>query len=183
MKKIFIDMDGVLAEYRENCTELELMQKGYFSSLKPEENMLSALEMLVENADRLGYKICVLSKVYPTMFRYSVSEKYEWKDSFMPYLYDSEFVLVNGETQEKEEAVEEMLGTKIDDDCILIDDYNYNLISWSKSGGKAVKFQNGINDKKKSFVGNRINHDMTPAEIFSEIIKIVFPTSSPSIAA
>lgn len=183
MKKIFIDMDGVLAEYRENCTELELMQKGYFSSLKPEENMLKALEMLVDNGDRLGYKVCVLSKVYPSLFRYSVSEKYEWKDEFMPYLYDSEFLLVNGEEQEKSEAIEEMLGSKINEDCILIDDYNHNLNNWSINGGKAVKFLNGINDKQKSFVGNRISYDMTAIEIFNEIIKIAFPTPTPRIAA
>lgn len=183
MKKIFIDMDGVLAEYRENCTELELMQKGYFSSLKPEQNMLDALEMLVENSAELGFKVCVLSKVYPSMFRYSVSEKYEWRDTYMPYLYDSEFMLVDGESQEKAEAVELMLGSQINEDCFLIDDYNHNLIDWAHSGGRAVKFLNGINDKRKSFVGNRVSYDMSAQEIYNEIIKIVFPTTSPSVAA
>lgn len=183
MKKIFIDMDGVLAEYRENCTELELMQKGYFSSLAPERNMLGALEMLVDNAENFGYSICVLSKVYPSIFRYSISEKYEWKDEFMPYLYDSEFLLVDGEKEEKAEAIEKMQNTKIDKDCILIDDYNHNLTNWQQNGGTAVKFINEINDKKKSFVGNRISYDMTALEIFNEIIKIVFPSNTPSVAA
>ena len=33
MKKIFFDMDGVLAEYRKNCTEEDMKKKGYFYSL------------------------------------------------------------------------------------------------------------------------------------------------------
>ncbi len=173
MKNIFIDMDGVLTEYRTDCTPNDLKQKDYFLSLKPEENMLAALSMLIENAEALDLHICVVTKVYPTAFKYSVSEKLQWRDQYMPYLFDSEFIMVDGEKQEKSQAIEEILNMKIDENCILIDDYNHNLADWSANSGTAVKFVNKINDRNKSFVGNRISYNMTPLDIYQTILRLV----------
>lgn len=75
MKKIFVDMDGVLAEYKKDCTAEDMAKKGYFRNLSPQDNMLSALEMLTKNCDSLGVRVCVLTKVYPKEFKYSVREK------------------------------------------------------------------------------------------------------------
>jgi len=182
MKKVFIDMDGVLTEYRKDCETRDLMQKGYFLSLKPEWNMLGALQLLIENGEALGISVCVLTKVYPSLFRYSVSEKLQWRDKYMPDLFDSEFVMVNGEVQEKSDAVRELLGGEIGTDCILIDDYNANLREWHSNGGTAVKYVNGINDKNRSFIGNRLSFDMSAKEIYSAILALVF-SSSPAPAA
>lgn len=182
MKRIFIDMDGVLTEYRKNCTEEDLAQKGYFLSLKPEANMLGALNRLLETCDSLGFSVCVLSKVYPSMFRYSVSEKLTWRDTYMPELFDSEFVLVNGEEQEKSDAVRELIGGEMDSDCILIDDYNGNLREWTENGGTAVKYVNEINDKNRSFIGRRLSFDMSEEELYSSILALIF-SQSPAPAA
>ncbi len=182
MKKIFIDMDGVLTEYRKDCQTEDLMQKGYFLSLKPEWNMLGALKRLMESCDSLGFSVCVLTKVYPGLFRHSVSEKLQWRDKYLPDLFDSEFVMVNGEEQEKSAAVEELLGGKINEDCILIDDYNANLREWHKNGGTAVKYVNGINDKNRSFIGKRLSFDMSEEELYNAILSMIF-TQSPAPAA
>lgn len=173
MKNIFIDMDGVLAEYRIDCTEELLAQQGYFANLKPLENMLDALNILVQNARKNGYKVCVLTKVYPTMFKYSVEEKQEWRAKYMPYLCDNEFVIVDGEKEEKSEAIRNNLGIDIDENCVLIDDYNYNLYDWQTNGGTPIKFVNPINDKRKSFKGNRISYSMSPIEIVSALTNAV----------
>lgn len=178
MKNIFIDMDGVLAEYKKDCTENDLMQKGYFESLHPEENMLKALSMLIENSDKLGFRVCVLTKVYPSTFKYSVSEKQQWRDKYMPYLFDSEFIMVNGELEEKSDAIRAELGIDIDEGCILIDDYNHNLLEWSNNGGTAVKYVNSINDKNHSFIGNRISYTMTPSDIYNTLISLLTPSSN-----
>ena len=173
MKRIFIDMDGVLAEYRKDCNETDLTRKGYFLSLKPEDNMLKAVEMLINSADDLGFSVHVLTKVYPNMFKYSVDEKLQWRDEHMPYLYDSEFIMVNGEKSEKSQAVKEVLNTEIDESCILVDDYNSNLFEWSSKGGTSVKFVNSINDINHSFIGNRISYDMSAFEIYQKLIGII----------
>lgn len=182
MKKVFIDMDGVLAEYRNGCKEEDLKKEGYFLTLKPEENMLGALNMLIRDCDALGIGICVLTKVYPKMFKYSVSEKLQWRDKYMPDLFDSEFVMVDGEEQEKSAAVKELIGGDINSDCILIDDYNANLKEWFLNGGTPVKYVNKINDKNRTFVGERISCEMTSEEIYNAILSLVF-TSSPAPAA
>ncbi|MCR5208442.1 MAG: hypothetical protein K6C14_08210 [Eubacterium sp.] len=181
MKKIFIDMDGVLTEYRKDCTNEDLAQKGYFLSLKPVENMVGALNRLIESSDVLGFSVCVLTKVYPSEFRYSVCEKLQWRSRYMPELFDSEFVLVNGEEQEKSDAVRELVG-ELDSDCILIDDYNANLAEWVKNGGTPVKYVNGINDKNRSFIGKRLTCDMSEEELYNEILAMIF-TQSPAPAA
>lgn len=183
MKNLFIDMDGVLTEYRKGCTEAELKQKNYFLSLKPEENMLCALAMLIENGERLGINVFVLTKVYPSLFKCSIGEKQQWRDEYMPYLFDSEFVMVNGEKEEKSQAVCELLGREIDEDCILIDDYNHNLAEWTQSGGTAVKYVNEINDKNKSFIGNRISYSMSPLDIYQTLVNIALSSGTRSRVA
>lgn len=183
MKNIFIDMDGVLAEYKKDCTEETLRQKDYFLNLKPEENMLQALSLLIDNCESLGVNIFVLTKVYPTLFKYSISEKEQWRDKYMPYLFDSEFIMVNGETQEKSDAICELLDIELNEDCVLIDDYNHNLADWRKKGGTAVKYVNEINDKNKSFVGNRITYSMTPLDIYQTLLNIVGTVNPTPFAA
>ncbi len=183
MKKVFFDMDGVLAEYRENCTENDLKKKGYFLTLRPEMNMVNALSRLALESDELGIQVCVLTKVYPTLFKHSVSEKLQWRDEYLPELFDSEFIMVNGEEEEKSEAISAITGSPIDSDCYLIDDYNYNLAEWAKNGGNAVKYVNSINDKNRSFVGNRILNTMTSDEIYSYILNMLSGSTTPTNAA
>ncbi|MBQ7740246.1 MAG: hypothetical protein IJT65_03325 [Eubacterium sp.] len=170
MKKIFFDMDGVLAEYRKNCTEEDMKKKGYFYSLEPEKNMIEALNMLLENGEELGVGVCVLTKVYPSEFKYSVREKLEWRDKYLPELFDSEFVMVNGDEEEKSDVVKALIGAGLDENYILIDDYNPNLAEWRNAGGEVIKFVNKINDSKRSFVGKRINYKMSPEELYLSIL-------------
>ena len=170
MKKFFFDMDGVLAEYKKGCDENDLAKKGYFRNLAPEENMLGALNLLLENGDALGISVCVLTKVYPSKFKYSVREKQEWRQEFMPELFDSEFIMVNGEEEEKSEAVSALLGAGLNEDYFLFDDYNQNLAEWADAGGTAVKYVNAINDTRRSFVGNRLSYQMSAEEIYDAIL-------------
>ena len=183
MKRIFFDMDGVLAEYRENCSEADMKKKGYFSSLMPETNMVNALNRLAENSEELGISVCVLTKVYPSDFKYSISEKLEWRDEYLPLLLDSEFIMVNGEKEEKSEAIKSLTDVDIDEDCFLIDDYNYNLFEWRGKGGSTIKYVNGINDKNKSFIGNRLSYEMSEDEIYSSILEMVGGANTPTKTA
>ena len=183
MKKFFFDMDGVLAEYKEGCGEEDLAKKGYFRNLRPEQNMIDALNMLLESGEELGISVCVLTKVYPSKFQYSVREKMEWRSEFLSELFDSEFVMVNGEEEEKSEAVSAMLGAGISEDYFLIDDYNSNLAEWMEAGGTAVKYVNTINDKNHSFIGNRLSYKMTAEEIYYAILEMAGVTKPAPIGA
>ena len=173
IKNIFFDMDGVLTEYKTYCGVNEMMQKGYFGSLKPEWNMLLAFKMLYENAHKYGINVYVLTKVYPNMFKFSIDEKVEWKDLLMPFLTDDHFIMVNGEKTEKSKAVKDKLGVKIDKNCVLIDDYNLNLDEWRKKGGLAIKYVNGVNDKNQSFEGYRLSYMQSPESIVETLLNYI----------
>lgn len=172
MKKFFFDMDGVLAEYKKDSDLSDFAKRGYFRHLAPENNMIDALNMLLENGDALGISVCVLTKVYPTQFRYSVREKQEWRQEYLPDLFDSEFVMVNGEEEEKSEAIAALLGAGLNKDYFLIDDYNRNLYEWKEAGGTPVKYVNGINDTHRSFLGRRLEHTMSGEQIYYAILEM-----------
>ena len=169
MRYIFFDMDGVLAEYRIYCGEHEMQEKGYFGSLKPEWNIILAVKELVkENAN-----VYILTKVFPSFFTYSMEEKREWVEKIMPFFPMDHLIMVNGEKEEKSEAIRKKLGLDVNADCILIDDYNPNLYDWRKNGGTPVKYTNGVNDKTQSFDGYRINYMDTPDEILAKLHCII----------
>lgn len=44
-KNLFIDMDGVLAEWREDQTAKDTYRKGYFENLRPYSNVVGAVDV------------------------------------------------------------------------------------------------------------------------------------------
>jgi hypothetical protein len=146
MTRIFFDMDGVLAEYRQ-VPEEEYKRKGYFAELAPRAEALQALADLAEDP---RYEVHTLSAVYAEN-PYAEGEKREWLRRNLP-----EKALRNltslfcfcGES--KADAVPG--GIRPTD--ILVDDHNANLLDWAKRG-IAIKMLNGINDKHRSWQGLR----------------------------
>ena len=169
-KKIFFDMDGVLTEYRIYCGQHEMQQEGYFDTLKPEWNMVLAF---INLATVYPNNVFILTKVYPTIYPYSVEEKKNWVRKILPDFDCQNMIMVNGEKEEKSEAIKNFFGFQIDQDCFLIDDYNPNLYDWRMKGGRAIKYVNGVNDKKGSFNGHRILFTDTPDAIYDKILKII----------
>ena len=146
MTRIFFDMDGVLAEYRQ-VPEEEYKRAGFFADLAPQTEALHALADLAEDP---RFEVHTLSAVYadnPT----AKAEKLAWLQRHLP-----EEALANltslfcfcGES--KADAVPG--GIRPTD--ILVDDYNGNLRDWQERG-VAIKLLNGINDRHGSWQGLR----------------------------
>lgn len=172
-KKFYIfDMDGVLVEYRRDMSPEKasmMAQKGYFLNLRPEWNMILAMQMLFNICPSQVY---ILTSVFCKQFPYSVSEKIEYMEKVFPYMKNNMIIVdsENGET--KAEKFEKVTGHKIGKNCYLIDDYGVNLKAWKESGGTPVKYLNLINNTHGTYYEHKLNCFMPPETIFSELSKI-----------
>ena len=59
-KRIFLDMDGVLAEYKADASVEDMKVAGYFKNLAPREQMIEAVKYLLSMK---GFDVFILSAV------------------------------------------------------------------------------------------------------------------------
>ena len=147
--RLFVDLDGTLAEFRQGASPEELYKKGYFETLKPESNMVSAIRALAKNPE-----VYVLSAYLPDS-KTALAEKKRWLDRYIPELSRKQRLFIPcGESKES------VVPGGIRKDDVLVDDYNCNLRQWNGIGVKAL---NGINDRHRSWIGKRLDVRL-PAE-------------------
>lgn len=152
-KRVFIDMDGVLCEYRTEATMEDLMSNGYFISLAPRHGMVQAVREIIK-LDK--FDVYVLSAVISECVEQSKREKMEWLDKYIPEIdiYHRIFTVCG---TSKADAIKDISANDI-----LLDDYSPNLNQWVKAGGKAIKILNECNGLRGTFVtGPRLKIDST----------------------
>lgn len=159
-KRIFIDMDGTLAEWKNVESVNELYEKGYYESLKPNKYILNETKKLISD----GKDIYILSS-FLIDSKYALREKNKWLDNYLPELEKNKRIFVPyGEVKYK------YLPTGITNDDYLIDDYTKNLLDWNRAGGQGIKFVNGINHLKGVWKGLLINEHKCLSEELSLIL-------------
>ena len=122
--RLFVDMDGTVAEWKAAEEFEDLYEKGYFASLKPYQNVVDAIRLIFQHTAIV--EIYTLSAVLPDS-TYSIPEKMEWLDRHMPFIsHDHRLFIHNG--TEKMAAVPG--GVQPGD--VLLDDYTLNLDQWAK---------------------------------------------------
>ena len=162
--RLFVDMDGTLAEWRSASTADELYQEGYFRNLQPVSSILAATKILARRED---VEVYVLSSVLGDS-PYAKTEKNSWLDKYLPEI-PRDYRLFPPCGTEKALAVPG--GIRRSD--ILLDDYTSNLISWSRYG-TAVKVLNGINGtngKWASIGGQSVSSKWSAKRIASYIYR------------
>ncbi len=147
--RIFIDMDGTLAEWKNVKSNDELYQKGYYESLKPNPHLLEETKKLIQE----GKDIYILSS-FLIDSNYALEEKKKWLDKYLPTLPINKRIFVPyGEIKYK------YIPNKITSNDYLIDDYTKNLLDWKEAGGTGIKFLNGINHLNGIWQGLLLKED------------------------
>lgn len=168
--RLFVDMDGTLAEFKSISSSEELYEKGYFKNLKPFHEVVQGVRNIIDSHKDIEVYIisCVVNSVY------AIKEKNEWLDTFLPAI-SSENRLFIPDAANKGTFISNLKKTDY-----LLDDYNKNLIDWEKNGGSSIKLINGINDKRGSWIGERIDYCLDN-HIFSYTLvnKMVRPIIKP----
>ena len=78
---LFVDMDGTLATWKQAACFEDLLQENYFRDLPPYEEVVDAINWL--NSIHPEIDIHILSAYMPEN-PYSVREKNEWLDTYLP---------------------------------------------------------------------------------------------------
>lgn len=158
-RRIFIDMDGVLAVFDPDKSLEEVAMPGYFRDLAPMQNVVAAVKNIITNYSE-DYEVYSLSS---TLHEEAIKDKCTWLDKELPELPKENRIFVPYGKMKKDYIVE------LHDTDILVDDFSKNLREWH---GVAIKLMNGINGTKGTWCGYSVNGKATPDVIRNTIIGI-----------
>lgn len=182
-KRLFIDLDGTCAEWKDlkvliHIDEAEkaspeaiekeiqrqvydiLHQKGYFYNLKPYQNVVDAINLIVQN--EADIEVFVLSAAISEQ---AIADKNKWVSEYMPEI-DMAHRIYTPDGEDKSLYIPGGLN-KTD---TVLDDYNKNLHN-SEPPALAIKVLNGVNHGA-SWTGNKIRYDKPSEEIAKNIVSV-----------
>lgn len=127
MRKVFFDMDGVLARFEEqpNAVERFAVERGFFRNLEPTNLVARLVKHGVPN------NAYVLTA---SPHEQADNDKIEWIKEHLPQLANRVVIVRNG----KDKA-------KYAEGNLLLDDYTNNLEYWVENGGIGIKALNKFN--------------------------------------
>lgn len=164
MKRLFVDMDGTLAEFKSVDSLEKLYEKGYFRNLKPQQTVVDAVKAMIQKYPDI--EVNILSSVLSDS-PHALAEKNAWLDEFLPEIPDAHRIF----SPCGAEKTEYVLGGVTQED-FLLDDYTPNLNTWDPPAW-GIKLMNGINGTKGSWKGERIGMEAPPLELAEQIVKIM----------
>lgn len=155
MQRLFVDMDGTLAEFP---TDRSYFEKGFFKALKPHRKLVAAINGINAEKDVDVFIITSCPRVEQNPF--AGAEKTTWAEKYLPGVK----VILLSHDEEKAQGALRYTGKAVCEDDILLDDYSTNLHSWVKAGGCGIKALNSKNGTKGTWSGMRLNV-FEPAEL------------------
>lgn len=144
--KLFVDMDGTLAEWRKAASYEHLFLDDYFYTLKPHRTLIRWLNK-IQNENK-NVEVYVASSY---ILDKHINEKNLWLDKYFPIPEDRRIFIP--EDCKKSECVSKFLNEQITINHILLDDFTQNLVEWENNGGTSIKALNGINKLDEKWKG------------------------------
>ena len=180
-RRLFIDMDGTLCEWKKielDLTQEEALDKdlvwskvqevllspGYFKNLAPQMNVVKAVRFLAKE----GLVDChILSCVMEdTPVSTPQADKNAWLDRYLPEIDDAHRIFVpNGENKSN------FVPNKTAPEDFLLDDYTKNLREWEGTG---IKLLNDVNNSNNTWKGSKVAYNAPFIEIAEKILRIVY---------
>lgn len=155
--RLFIDMDGTIAEFKPCKTMEKLYEKGYFLNLEPVESVIDGIRYFQDENPET--EIYILSACLSDS-KYAEQEKNEWLNMYVPEIDETHRIFPPcGEDKSL------YIPNGIQAYDTLLDDYSVNLFQWQRAGGQAIKLMNGINGTKGKWQGKRIFANQNPKQI------------------
>ena len=179
-QRLFVDMDGTLAEWRNIIFSATikkpedikkaidklngiLLTPGYFYSLLPHENVVKAVNNLIDTFD-VYIATCAMNPDDPEGPAF---EKKEWAKRYLPNIKEDHILIIpNGENKT------EYIPGGIKPGDILLDDYTKNLKEWEAAGGTGVKLLNDINEKHGTWKKSAVSAEYSPEKIKESLILV-----------
>lgn len=140
MKKIFLDLDGTLANFNvENALERFDKECGFFASL----DAYTGIEVINEMAKT--HEIFIISA---SPNEQADKDKMKWIKKYLFNIKKENITLCRiGENKAK--TIQEKYSIKIDPKCYLLDDYTKNLHEWISFGGTGIKRLTDVSDNSR----------------------------------
>ena len=172
MKRLFIDMDGTLAELQEGTPFEIVCENGYAANLPVNGNMVDATKSLVKLCHKKGVEVFILSAVLD--LSHSIPDKDKWLDNVLPGVFDTEHRLYVPYGMNKAEFVLQKLdankNSAFPSQCYLLEDYS-KIREWTEVGGKAIKVFNGVNGRSGTFYGAYTCSWLNARQIVADVLR------------
>lgn len=152
-KRLFVDMDGTIAEYPRVEAIEEYWQEGHYFNLKPIDNFLEGVRQFIKENPNVD--VYILSAVHPNTT--AIAEKNAWLDIYLPEI-DVKHRIFTECGKPKDNYIK---GGVCPSD-VLFDDYTKNLNLWKGVGVKAL---NGINHSSRSWTGSQVSYERSASSI------------------
>lgn len=163
VKRLFVDMDGVLCKFNKEASIEEVAAEGYFTRCEPQQSVVNAvLRILYESCT----EVFILSSVFSD--NHSIPDKCRWLDEYGFSGIDDEHRLFVPYGTSKADYLKETVGAKNDD--FLLDDFSKNLHEWH---GIGIKLMNGINGTKGTWNGYNVSSRSTEEVIKNTLMGIM----------
>lgn len=157
--RLFIDMDGTLATWKQAACFEDLLQENYFRDLPPYQTVVDAVRILCNTRPELD--IYVLSAFMPEN-PCSVGEKNDWLNVYLPEVDAAHRIFVPCGESKAATAARRLKHSHIDKTFFLLDDYSVNLHDWKEKNGSGIKLRNGINGSTGTWKGASVSRFNTP---------------------
>lgn len=163
-RRLFVDIDGVLAKFNPDKSLEEVATKGYSYGLEPQIEVVRAIKNLADEET----EECEVYTLGAYINDDCLEDKDMWLDEKLPEVDSLHRIFVPYGVQKEVWLMK--LGFELSDSDILLDDFTKNLNTWH---GVGVKLLNGINNTHGTWRGLVVNGKSDEITITKALLGII----------